>query len=80
MANVERYLEQADFYRAVAKGAPDFGTRLCLEHLARSYEVLARSEKRLEQAARAQQALRQPYRPLSPPPARGGVKQCSVVA
>ncbi len=68
MANVERYLEQADFYRAVAKGARDFGTRCCLEHLARSYEVLARSERQLEQAARARQALRQLYRPLARPP------------
>ena len=54
MANAERYLEQADFYRAVAKGARDFGTRRCLEYLARSYQTLARSERQLEQAARAQ--------------------------
>ena len=71
MANVERYLEQADFYRAVARDAWDFGTRRCLERLARSYEALARSERQLEQAARAQQVLRQLYRPLAPPPPQG---------
>ena len=65
MANAERYLEQADFYRAVAKQARDFGNRRCLEYIARSYVVLAQSEKHLEQAARAQQALRQLYRPVA---------------
>jgi hypothetical protein len=64
---VERYLEQAEFFRAVAKQARRLGTRTSLEYVARSYEVLAQSEKHLQRAARAQQALRQLYRPLASP-------------
>jgi len=59
MDSIERYLEQADFYRAVAKGAREFGTRVCFEYVARSYEVLAESEKQFEQLAKAEEALRQ---------------------
>ncbi len=64
MAKIERYLEQADFFRAVAENAADLGTRICLEYLARSYEALADSEKHLEQLAKADKLLRQLYRPL----------------
>ena len=66
MANVERYLEQADFYRAVAENTADAGTRGYLACMVRSYEVLAGSEARLEQLAKVEESLRQLYRPLAP--------------
>jgi len=77
MDSIEHYLEQADFYRAVARKSRDFGTRVCFEYVARSYEVLAESQKQSEQLARAEEALRQLYVPLqvglaiTPPPASG---------
>jgi hypothetical protein len=58
-------LEQADFYREVAKKARDIDTRTCLEHIARSYEVLAESQEQLERLAKAQELLRCLYRPIS---------------
>lgn len=79
MASIERYLEQADFYRAVAENTADPGTRICLEYLVRSFKVLAESQKQLQQLAKAQQVLRQLYRPLAGqvgdrPPLPGGTE------
>lgn len=79
MASIERYLEQADFYRAVAENTADPGTRICLEYLVRSFKVLAESQKQLQQLAKAQQVLRQLYRPLAGqvgdrPPFSGGTE------
>jgi len=63
MDAIERYLEQADFYRAVAEETRNVDSRVCLEHIARSYEVLAESQKQLDQLAKARELLRQLYRP-----------------
>jgi hypothetical protein len=64
MDPIERYLEQADFYRAVAEETRNIGSRVCLEHIARSYEVLAESQKQLDQLAKAKELLQQLYRPI----------------
>jgi hypothetical protein len=69
MASLERYLEQADFYRAAAANSADPGRRTWLEDLARSYEALADSQTQLNQLARAERHLRQLYRPLDDGPA-----------
>ncbi|HZR74505.1 hypothetical protein [Bradyrhizobium sp.] len=77
MDSSERYIEQAEFFRMIAETTRDPGARACLEYVGRSYEVLARSQKQLEQLERAAQHVRQLYRPLPglgsqslPPPTR----------
>jgi hypothetical protein len=76
MNSIERKLEQAEFYHAVAESAANPGARACFQHIARSYEVLAESQVQLEQLAEAENHLRQLYRPLPaatmPPKAGGG--------
>jgi penicillin V acylase-like amidase (Ntn superfamily) len=68
MDSVERYLEQAEFFRAVSENAPDIKARACYEYVARSYETLAESVQQLDRLTSVEDHLRKLYRPLP----RGG--------